>query len=65
MKIFGGFLLVGLGVIVLIFGARKLPIKDGPLIDAISQKPIGVQLIRWVVGILLILLGLAIVFGGI
>jgi hypothetical protein len=55
----GGALLVIFGVVVLIFGDKKLNVKSGTVLKMVSPRNYPVGLIKWTIGLLSILAGLS------
>jgi hypothetical protein len=59
-----GIILVLLGVLVIVFGDRKLNVKRGFLLKAISRDGLNPKILKWAIGILCIWFGVALVVSG-
>jgi hypothetical protein len=57
----GASLLIIFGVVVLIFGDKKLNVKAGMVLKMVSLQNFRVRLIKWFVGLLSILVGLSLI----
>ena len=53
--------LVGLGLLVLRFGDRPIGTKGKVILGFFSQSPVRVQLVKWTIGVMLILFGISVV----
>jgi len=62
LRIVGGILLWGLGLIILFYGDKILKVKGGIILKAFDASNYPARLIKWVVGLILILVGGSFIF---
>jgi hypothetical protein len=61
---FAGIALVIVGVLVAIFGDKMVSAKPGAIAKGASLPPISARLVKWVVAVLLVWFGVALVIEG-
>jgi hypothetical protein len=64
MGYFFGFVLVIIGLLVLVFGDRKLNVKGGAILKTFSVPSLNAKVLKWAVGIMCIWFGAALLLGG-
>jgi hypothetical protein len=64
MGYLSGLILVLLGVLVIVFGDRKLSVKRGVMLKAISHEGLNAKVLKWAIAILCIWFGVALIVSG-
>ena len=58
-----GVLLIVIGVVVLVFGGRKLNVNEGTILKLFTHSQTNVRLIQWGLGLVAIYLGVGLILG--
>jgi uncharacterized BrkB/YihY/UPF0761 family membrane protein len=59
-----GVILLVLGALVIVFGDKALNVKGGAILKTFSMPTQNAKFLKWVVGVLCIWFGAALLFGG-
>lgn len=54
-----GVLLIIIGVLIIAFGGKILPINGGHFLQAVTHSPFSIRLMCWVLGLIILALGIA------